>query len=609
MRSLWFKIRAAWFLGVQSVLRVARYRCSLLLRINSVVRLRVPMPIGPFFRRPTIRRPISSGVDRWTRDVEYFGWFKIPLRMPTPDWFLNPFNGARYNGAGAPWWKLPDFGADAGDIKAIWELSRWNWVVAYALNACSGSSGAIDRLNQWIDDWCHCNPPFLGPNWKCGQEAAIRVIHLALAAKILGQVEGPSGELLNLVRVHLRRIEPTLEYAVGQDNNHGTSEAAALFIGGSWLRVAADDRQGEKWEALGRKWLEERIGRLIAEDGSFSQYSTNYHRLLLDTMSLAEAWRREMDAPDFSSVCASRCRAAVSWLRSFVDPDSGDVPNSGANDGAWLIPFGSTDPRDFRPSVQLGAALFLGRAAYPEGSWNEILRLLELSIPEMEMAPAESTAFDDGGFACLCAGTVRAFVRYPRFRFRPSHADALHVDLWVDGENLLRDGGTFSYAAGQPDCHYFPGTASHNTIQFDDRDQMPRLSRFLFGEWLRSRDVRLPVQAGGKMMFSASYRDWLGAEHRRSVELGQGRLFVEDRVSGFRRKAVLRWRLAPGTWRQDGQRCTNGRVSIDVSADVSLSRMELVTGWESRYYLKKEPIPVIEVESPGACVFKTTILW
>ena len=28
------------------------------------------------------------------------------------------------------------------------------------------------------------------------------------------------------------------------------------------------------------------------------------------------------------------------------------------------------------------------------------------------------------------------------------------------------------------------GLPSHNTIQFDDRDQMPRLSRFLFGSWL-----------------------------------------------------------------------------------------------------------------------------
>jgi len=41
-----------------------------------------------------------------------------------------------------------------------------------------------------------------------------------------------------------------------------------------------------------------------------------------------------------------------------------------------------------------------------------------------------------------------ALLRYPRFRFRPSHADVLHVDLWVDAVNVLRDGGTFSYHRG-----------------------------------------------------------------------------------------------------------------------------------------------------------------
>ena len=38
-----------------------------------------------------------------------------------------------------------------------------------------------------------------------------------------------------------------------------------------------------------------------------------------------------------------------------------------------------------------------------------------------------------------------AMLRYPRFKFRPSQADALHVDLWVDGENLLRDARAYSY--------------------------------------------------------------------------------------------------------------------------------------------------------------------
>ena len=41
-----------------------------------------------------------------------------------------------------------------------------------------------------------------------------------------------------------------MAYALGQQNNHGTSEAAALFIGGSWLEQLGDPR-GARWSRIG----------------------------------------------------------------------------------------------------------------------------------------------------------------------------------------------------------------------------------------------------------------------------------------------------------------------------------------------------------------------
>jgi len=42
---------------------------------------------------------------------------------------------------------------------------------------------------------------------------------------------------------------------------------------------------------------------------------------------------------------------------------------------------------------------------------------------------------------------------------------------------------------------------------------------------------------------------------------------------------------------------------------MNVRRFELVEGWESRYYLKKTPIPVLEIEvdRPGELI--TTINW
>lgn len=51
---------------------------------------------------------------------------------------------------------------------------------------------------------------------------------------------------------------------------------------------------------------------------------------------------------------------------------------------------------------------------------------------------------DAGGYSLLRRGAVFALPRYPRFRFRPSQADALQVDPWLGGINHLRDAGSYS---------------------------------------------------------------------------------------------------------------------------------------------------------------------
>jgi hypothetical protein len=270
-----------------------------------------------------------------------------------------------------------------------------------------GDAAAHERLERWLADWCERNPPYRGPNWKCGQEASMRVMHLAMAAVMLGQVDSVAPGLLELVRLHLQRIEPTLRYAMAQDNNHGTSEAAALFIGGSWLSrkgVAA----GARWAALGRKWLENRAARLITLDGTFSQYSVTYHRVMLDTFCMVEVWRRRLALAAFSGQMAVFMQAATRWLYVMTRPENGDAPNLGANDGARLLQLTDTDYRDFRPSVQLAAALFWGQArvrgrgrlesaAAVARGWN---------CPSMSSSPAGWSCSTRGALAC-CAVAMR----------------------------------------------------------------------------------------------------------------------------------------------------------------------------------------------------------
>ena len=52
-----------------------------------------------------------------------------------------------------------------------------------------------------------------------------------------------------------------MSYAIGQRNNHGTSEAAALFLGGSLL-AKSGNLNATRWEIEGRKWIERLVKSL-----------------------------------------------------------------------------------------------------------------------------------------------------------------------------------------------------------------------------------------------------------------------------------------------------------------------------------------------------------
>lgn len=589
--SLKLKAQTAKNLGIFNLARVAIYQIGVRSGLNPVKRLSQAPVSGLLFR------PIAPLSQR-----ECFDQYKLSPFGCLPElspseliWGQSVLTEYRFSEMNKPWFNLSDFDSNVGDIKGIWEASRFDWALGLARDYLAGRDAALAELNDSATSWMYQNVPYLGPNWKCGQEASIRVMHLAFTAKLLSQVEQPEPTLLELIKAHLQRIAPTISYAIAQDNNHGTSEAAALFIGGSWLD-AQNDPVGKKWMRLGRKWLENRANRLISKDGSFSQYSTNYHRVMLDTYSMVEIWRYDLGLPLFSDRLYNRLRVATNWLYQFTQRENGDVPNLGANDGARLLQLTQTDYRDYRPSVQLASVLFFKASAWREsGDYDLPLKWLGLEKPPEQFLVQDNFHFSQGGYFGLRNNhnTAFAMMTYPRFRFRPSQCDALHLDFWLCGENLLRDGGTFSYNAGQDYIDYYGGTQSHNTIQFDDHEQMPRLSRFLLGSWVKAKEL---VWNNNQPYCQASYKDYQGCYHKRQVTLSDDRLLVIDSITGVKNKAILRWRLKPDNWAISSNMATNGSHTIKITSDTNIVKMKLVDGRESRYYYQETSIPVLEVE-------------
>lgn len=573
------RIRTALALGIGNIFHVLSYRLRLALGIHPVQDVKATSPQPPFFIAPlNLRRGLEPA----------------PRPDELPDWHADTRQDAR------PWWQITDFGTH--DIKTVWQPSRFEWAVAWAQHAALGDTEAVERLNAWIADWLQHNAPYLGVNWQCGQEASIRVINLALASHLQQQTDTPCPSLQDLVALHLRRIAATRHYAIAQDNNHGITEAAALFIGGSFASAH------ENWAWIGRTQLEERVRTLVMPDGTFSLYSVNYHRMVLDTLVFVEVWRAARQLPQFSAQFYDRVSAMTWWLHAMIDANTGDAPNLGANDGTCLLKLGVIEDRDYRPSLQRAAALFLQRNATYGADPHQSLAWLGITLPQENLIPATSQSFSDGGFTIARRGNAMAVLHYPHFKFRPSQADLLHLDFWHKGQNILRDAGSFSYADPQANA-YFSGIESHNSVQFDGQEPMPRLGRFLFGDWSKTDHIESLNANATTTSFGASYTSSHGAHHARTVHLKETSLHVEDNIANFQHKAVLRWRLPAGDWQLQGSTVTGHGYRLTVQANAPIARIALVSGWESRYYLQRSLLPVLEVELHEPATLTTQLQW
>ena len=600
--TLYKKLTTWYRLGLRNIATVALYRLA---KKSGWYKYR--LPVGPPIKGPFFSDTVAEPEDDY--QLNYFFYHTIQVTSP-PDWFLNPWNENRCDDSSRHWTELADFMPELGDIKTVWEASRFDWLPRMAWAYRNGDQKVLARLELWLRDWSKRNPVNSGINWKCGQEASLRCLNMLAAALVINDCfDHPSPGFLQFLFTHLQRIAPTRHYAMAQDNNHGVSEAAALFTVGHYLSVHGSQKQREKagkWIKQGRYWLENRIKKLIMPDGSFSQHSVTYHRLTVDVLSFVELLRARLDVPPFEDFFYERIRSAVTWQHAMTDSRTGDAPNLGPNDGAYLFNLASYDYRDFRPSIQLGAAVFLQQAAWPTEIAHPLLETVNVDIREFPaMAEAESSLMVQGGYACLRKRDGFALLRLPIYRFRPGHADALHLDLWYKGINWVRDSGSYSYNADEESLKYFPGTASHSTVCFDDRDQMPRLSRFLFGAWLRPDEVSRDAEAGS---VRSSYTDYLGAQHVREVRYRKDRCSVTDTFAGFNKEAVVRWHLAPADWKLNNKvlYCDRMKLLVETENDVTLSLTELP---ESRYYLDQQMTPVLEIRGTQGGTVKTSFIF
>lgn len=579
--------------------------------------------------------PVQEAEELRLGRLRYFSQAPVHVGSP-PDWHANPFSGERVP-AVRHWSRISDFGH--GDIKVIWEPSRFGF--AYTLVRAywrTGNEAYPDLFWQWLESWRAGNPPYRGPNWKCGQETSLRVMAWCFALYGFIGARATTADrvaaLAQMIDLSGHRVEATLGYALSQRNNHGISEGMGLWTIGL---LFPELRAAGRWRERGRHTLEAQARELIYEDGAFSQHSLNYHRLMLHDL-LWSLRLGDLNGQPLTDQLRERVYRAGVFLRELQDETSGSVPHYGHDDGALILPLSNCTYRDFRPVVQAVHFFRTGSRHFPAGPWDEeLFWLFGSAAPAPSAQPVERTNWNApvGGYYALRSPSGFAFTRCAAFRDRPGQADLLHVDVWWRGQNIALDAGTFSYNAAPPWDNALAVTAVHNTVTVDDAGQMDAVGRFLWLPWARGTVRRQAASGGGQLSYWEGQHDGFrrlpaAVLHRRALlGLPDDHWLVLDDLAGSAAATFrLHWLLTdvPAELRlteaghQDRQarltlRTIQGPYTIVVGpvladGDVDLARADpaSVRGWQSPHYLQKAPARSLALSRRSAATRFWTLL-
>jgi hypothetical protein len=421
--------------------------------------------------------------------------------------------------------------------------------------------------------------------------------------------------MVKMLALQANRIAGNIGYAVSQKNNHALSEAVGLLTT-AWL--FPELREATRWETTGRRVLEKEVRRQVYDDGSYVQQSMNYHRVMLHDCVWAIRLAESNGQP-FSPELRRRVAGAAAFLFQMVDPDTGRVPNYGANDGTLVLPLNSCDYTDYRPVVQSCGYLSRRERPYPSGDWDE--DLVWLFGPEALRSPVSdrkraSIEFPVGGYYTLRGPQSWCVVRCHAYRDRPNHVDPLHVDLWYRGVNVLSDSGTYRYYVPEDPAfeRYFKDIGAHNTIELDDRGPLDLFSRFLWLPWPGAKCLVHRRDRWQGEHYAYNRAPW-HVVHRRGVERVDEHIWlVNDELVGQGKHTVkLYWHLTDGPVRLYSDRqllevdLPCGRVALslegppglEVEVHRGLHQPERIRGWMSSYYTECAPRPTLEVS--GCC--------
>lgn len=358
---------------------------------------------------------------------------------------------------------------DIGDPRVAWEINRLHYFPSIALKyAVTKDKSYLELLNFHFYSWVKSNPFFWGINWTSPMEAAIRNISFLFTLYYLSK-DTESNLVNNLMKDIQVAILNQNEY-ISDFYSQYSSANNHLIIEMVSMNLVAKCFGMDNFQTKTQKILEKEIIQQTYEDGVNKEQAIHYHAFVLESLLIWIKFCKDKHC-EVSPTIINLIQRMAEYIADMMD-ENGNVPALGDSDEGKIISFSCE--KHYVMVLDLASLIFekqyspFGRITSP--TINAIRWKSDDNIKKYEVS--ENKIYPHGGKAIFRRriNKKEIFITFefgnlglPSL-FAHGHADALSINLHVNGIPIFIDSGTYLYNIDYSVRNKLRLPEAHNTI-------------------------------------------------------------------------------------------------------------------------------------------------
>lgn len=425
---------------------------------------------------------------------------------------------------------------DVGDARTNWELNRHFQFALLAKDyAASGEEKYLNEFRELFEDWNEKNPFLWGISWTSVMEVAIRCSNWCYTYCFLRSADAPENllEELRIGIVNMTEYVANHYSRFSSANNHLIVEAYSIGQTGvlceykPWIKLAVDI-------------LTRELPLQNYSDGVNKELSLHYQSFYMEAMGLMmrlliknsynvpSAWK-----PMLEKMCTyvADCMGDYGETVVFGDDDEGKI----------------LDLQGGLKHYQYVLGLFsclldqqytdMGRLQCENLNWLFSAKERNAVQSKQLYRPPFSACYKEGGNTILRSKDNRILIGIDHAALgfgsiaAHGHADALSFQMYVSGQPVFVDPGTYIYHCDLESRNAFRRTENHNTVCVNGKDQSEMLGAFLWGRKAKCELISY-VEDGNQVALQAKHNGYNPYAHLRTFKFDErARLEIADIVS------------------------------------------------------------------------------